>query len=224
MPVHAGTWSLVQHPNKTTCASSPCAITVTSTTAGNLLIGIAGFSTNTGAMTSITGGTSVHPSCKSTSGSFVSNIAYVLSATGGTTSVSFTYSGTDDWIEFLEYKSLGGTPTFDVCGVRSDTSSGANIAGVSAGTLSGTNDVIVQFGEWQNLGATVCTNSSASPNDFPNSNSVCGLINSTNTAAGTYSNASGNSNVALGSVAFKDTGGGVACTPRLMLTHAGGPC
>lgn len=212
----AATWTMVQHPSRLNC-TSPCAVTVTSTGAGHLLVGLAVFSSTGQTITSITGGTSVHPGgCAASGGGGSSDLAYVLSATGGATTITFTGTAQFEFAELIEYSNANGA-AFDVCANRVQTSAGTNIAGVSAGTLTGTNDVINQWGRFSGT-ATGCPNSSTNPNDQPNGDAACGLINSTNNAAGNYANAS--STAALSAIAFKESGG-TSAPSQQMLTGVG---
>lgn len=203
-----GAWTLKNHTTGCTGSSSPCALTVPSTTAGNLLVGVGLIQANGGTMTSITGGTSVHPA--GCAGNDVgtarsSDVAYVLSATGGSTSITFTASAAFDTVDLLEYSYTGTPISFDVCSNRDQSVAAVNIAGVSCGTLTGTNDAIIQLGVFSGNASAPCPNSAASPADFPNGDSACGLINTTNNAAGTYTNTS--SAGPLSSIAFKETAG-----------------
>jgi hypothetical protein len=202
VPAHA-TISLVQHVTGCSGNATPCSLAVSSTTAGNLLVGVGQFLQGSNTMTSITGGTSVHPAgCAGSDASGgSSDVAYVLSATGGDTTITFTGSTSFAQVDLLEYHSTNGVMAFDVCANRDQNSSASNIAGVSPGTLTGSSDVIIQHGQFVG-NATGCPNSSASPADFPNSNAICGLMNTTNNAAGTYTNTAGNAG--LGAVAFKE--------------------
>lgn len=113
------------------------------------------------------------------------------------------------------YTFTGTSMAFDVGAATTAGGGGVNMAGLSAGTLTGTNDVIIQYA----VGAGTfsgCPNSAASPAAFPNGNAVCGLINSTNNAAGTYTNAAGAA--FLGSITFKEAavaGGTVGINQRI---------
>jgi hypothetical protein len=201
----AGTWTMVQHVS-TGCAGtlSPCSVTVSSTTAGNLLIGVLHATNTNVTLTSISGGTSANSAtCNSSDASSGSAaIAWVLNATGGDTSITFTWSsGYSIDTDVLEYHSTNGVSSFDVCNNRDQAGFAANIAGISPGTLSGSNDVILQYAVFSGH-CNACPNSALSPSDLLAGNAICGLMNSTNNAAGTYSNAS--SAAALGAVAFKE--------------------
>lgn len=102
---------------------------------------------------------------------------------------------------------------FDVGNVLSCLSS-CSLTGLSPGTLGGTNDYILQYGV-NNNNFSACPNSATNPNVFPSGNAACGLLNSTNNAAGTFSGVAGTVQ-GNGSVAFKEAS---ASTPVLNLTQ-----
>jgi hypothetical protein len=212
IPAHAATWALVQHASTSNCGS-PCTLTLTqNTTAGNIGIITTGFTSTGKTISAISGGgTWIHPTCSgSGSGNGHSvDVWYILSLTGGVGSIQTTSSATQDFLEFTEYSNPNGG-AFDVCAMR-NAASGTNLAGTSAGVLGGSNDVILQFAV---MGGTAsgCPNSAASPADFPNGDAACGLINSTNNAAGNYTNTAGSA--AMGSIAIKEaSGGGTSVSP-----------
>ena len=208
---YAGTWALVKDNQNFSCGSgsTTCAVTVQSTGSGNLLVAAVTNGTGTTGRfsTASAGGSWVHPaSCASTDASAGwTDFGYVLSSASGVTSITITITAAPAglWgVDILEYSISGGsTVAFDNCGVRDQSSSVANFAGVSCGTLSGTNDVIIQA---SNCTAAIsgCPNSSASPAVFPNGDGVCGLISSVTTTAGNYTNTAGFGTPA--SIAFKE--------------------
>lgn len=219
-PAAHATWTLKQHVINSAGCTSPCTIAVSATTAGSLLVWVGHFGAAAGTMTSMTGGTSVHPaSCAGTVASTNSaDVAYVLSATGGTTSIVGTASLGFNSADVLEYTGSGPFSIDGACVVRNVTTAAVNLAGVAHGALTGTNDVILQFGAF-NGNASGCPNSAASPADFPNGNAACGLINSTTIAAGTYTNTS--SKASLVTIAFKDTPPATGCPKTGLLLGVG---
>lgn len=214
-PAHH-TWTLVQHPLNAACAASAstCSITLTtSTAAGDLLIayGLPGGSGKTFSTASAAAGTWVHPTgcagSDTTAGS--ADIGYVLSSsvTAGPIVITMSAAATAaTWSAgIVEYHFTSPPAVFDVCsgGSTCDRSTAAaNLAGCSPGTITGSNDVVVQYGLFAGT-ASGCPNSGTSPADFPAGDAFCGLLNTTSNAAGTYTNTSGRA--ALGAAAFKET-------------------
>lgn len=147
------TIALVQRPNKTTCgAAASCAITITSASAGDALVGIMHMNSHTVTISSVSG------ACTSgwvvSSASYTSDVvnsgisgefAYCLNAASGTT-VTFTWSATSGSatsVDVYEF-SHAGTMQFKVAGFRDQSSSSASVAGVNLGSLGG-NSLIVQL-------------------------------------------------------------------------------
>jgi hypothetical protein len=137
-------------------------------------------------------------------------VQYILSTTGTPTSIictAATGSMTDCAVSVYTFTS--SPMSFDVGAVRDQTTAATSFAGTSAGTLTGTNDVIIQYGV-TNGTFSACPNSGAAPADFTNGNSLCGSINSTNNAAGAWT-LSGSGRAALGAIAFKEAAAGSGC-------------
>jgi hypothetical protein len=216
LPTRA-TQTLSQHLSNISCGHvASCSVTgFSAIAAGSFILGI---ENGSGAVTATAGtsggGTWVVPSgcttvsdCSevdATAGGIA--VQYILSSTSSPTSITCTASAASiDECEVVVYTFTGTSMAFDVGNVRDQTSAGTSFAGVSAGTLTGTSDIIVQYAVTSG-NMSGCPNSAASPADFPNGNGACGLINSTNNAAGTWTLTSGTA--ALGSIAFKETGGG----------------
>jgi len=171
------TWTVVQHPTKFNCSSTGggtlgCTVTVTSVTAGNLLIILS--ATFSGA---VSGGTpsfssaggngsdnsSVFTHCPSTlakinysAGNWeATDCSYVLSAIGGDTSMTFTWvypvsGGTNQAIDvdFFEIHRSTGSATLDTSNIATATCSSCSAPNL---TLSGTSDFIAQWNANQNF-------------------------------------------------------------------------
>jgi hypothetical protein len=159
----------VQNAHTYNCTSSPCAVTVTATTAGNtgIMCSAASYTGTSGTGAAITmgtpsaGGTWVHSAASMVNdmgGGTVANATayaadcyYTLSLTGGTTSISVPwvfsgYTGTvgeaiDAW--FVEVKPSYTPVYFDTAGVGYSTTSTATPIG-PAGLLNGTSDYVTQ--------------------------------------------------------------------------------
>jgi hypothetical protein len=133
-------------------------------------------------------------------------IEYILSSTGTPTTVTCTSTLNIDECVVVTFTFTGASIAFDVgvggAGCNS-CATGPDKAGVSPGTLTGTNDYIVQY-EVTSGSLTGCPNSATSPANFPNGNGICGLLNSTNTTAGTWTDSSSNTNNSQGALAFKE--------------------
>lgn len=138
-------------------------------------------------------------------------VAYILSSTGTPTTIACTATlATITDCSVSVYTFTGASMSFDIGAIRDQTVTGTSYAGTSAGTLTGTNDIIFQYGS-SNGTFSGCPNSAASPADFTNGGANCGLINSTNNAAGTLT-LSITGRAALGAIAFKEAAGGAAAT------------
>jgi hypothetical protein len=231
-PAHA-TITFSQVKGNASCSATTCSVTgFTAIAAGSFIVARAsssgtGITFSSGAASG--GGTWVIPSgCTTNSDCHESDttaksvmVEYILSSTGSPTSLTVgTASGTIADTAVAVYTFTGSSMAFDVGAVRDQTTSATSFAGTSAGTLTGTNDAILQYGS-TNGNFNSCPNSSASPADFTNGDGLCGLINSTNNAAGTWGLSTTGAG-ALGAIAFKESGGGGAVTlPRLMTMGAG---
>lgn len=204
-----GTIALGQHPSKTTCgAAASCAITITSPTAGDLLVGVMHQNSHTVTISSVSGACS--GSWVVSSASYTTDLvntgiegefAYCLSAAAGT-SVTFTWSATSGSvtaIDVFEF-SHAGTMSFDVAGIRDQSTSVSSMAGVTL-TLTGASDVIMQ------LDINNASNPTAisSPYSFQNVNGD-GIGWSLNTASGTAPTwtKSGPDASALAAIAFTE--------------------
>lgn len=146
-------------------------------------------------------------------------VEWILSSTGTPTSIIVTSTTNINEATVVTFTFTGSSMAFDV-GVGGTGCTGTcggtpgTTPGFSAGTLSGTNDFILQYATMSG-NFTGCPNSATSPATFPSGNGVCGLLNSTNNAAGTYATgASGQ--LSAGAVAFKEVS---ASTPILNLTQ-----
>lgn len=160
------TWTLVQHPTSfaTHCGSGACAVTVSSTTAGNLLVVLVStWGLNAGLQsTAVSGdGTWTHAGASwpndwnyFTTNYNSTDVHYRLSATGGATTITVTPTwnsgatsqATDVMIR--EYHRSTGTASFDAGGVTAN-GAGQNACTSCAGpsvTLTGSADVCVQWG------------------------------------------------------------------------------
>jgi hypothetical protein len=208
VPSTTGTSSIVQTAS-TFCTSSPCAVTTATTGTGNLLY--VGMSTSNSGITisSISGGgTWVHPgSCSAsepTGGGGSSDVAYMLSSTSGTTTVSVTLSGAPGAvvITFAEV-AYGGSMALDVCGTRVQPTAATSVAGVAL-TLTGTNDIMFQVVN----PAGSCSSVSGSYTAWFNAGAGSAyLLNTTSGTAPTWTCTSGTA--ALSAIAFKESSGGV---------------
>lgn len=132
------------------CASSTntCTVTVSSIGAGHVLI-VYGYSidTNANGLSSINGETITDCSaCKSTNTSFTqADIGYVLSTTGGETSITCTFSDSSSTYMGCGIIELSKTSsaTFDTGNVTTSSGCGASCSGLAL-TISGSQEAIIQ--------------------------------------------------------------------------------
>jgi hypothetical protein len=241
-PAHShpptGTWTLVQHPNKFTCSGTTpgnlaCSVTVTSPVAGHLLVMLSSsFEGTTVASTvqafvSASGdGTWTHcPAGARTSATGVStpnqefeatDCAYILSATGGATSVTFTWNFQSNTstanidVEFLEYARSGGAATFDTQGIVSNANcfgSGGSACIGPALTLAGGNELVLQWISQANGVTSISGGAYTNPFDNDATNvfgAFAGALNQSTATAQTWvTTGSSGGYTAMSAIAFK---------------------
>lgn len=185
------TCTFIQGAAPTSCGnSSTCAVTISATGTGNLLVGWATANSGVETITSVAGGgTWTVPggtTCRLTgAGQGGIDCAYTLASTSGATTVTFTMGGTANHLlgAVGEY-SCTGAITFDVAGTGSGSSQ-TNPAGVAL-TLNGTNDIIVQ-GIGSSANVTAINGAYTNPAVFTNTDASqkTGFGGAINTASGT---------------------------------------
>jgi hypothetical protein len=220
------TWTVVQHPHNFTCSAATsgnlgCTVTASATTAGHLLILVSSaFEGQTG--TNHTAPTFVSASGDSTwthcASSYAhveytinafenADCAYILSATGGATSFTFTWSfptSTDSAavdVELLEVARSSGTAAFDT-GNTATSSGCASCVGPTL-TLSGASDYIAQWNGNAN-GCTAISGAYTNPFDNDNSNvfgTFAGALNQSSGTGPTWTCTSGGA--AMSGISFK---------------------
>jgi hypothetical protein len=206
------TWALVHSASNASCsAGTTCTVTVTSTGAGNLLVGTV-LVGNTGlTISSVSGGgTWTHcGTCQmfnATAGG--TDASYTLSSTSGATSIVFTLSASNSggaWVAaVLEYSYTAGPISFDAASTRNQSTASASQAGVAL-TLTGSNDVIVQTATEQSSASAISA-PYTQPALFPSGDGVAGAINTASGTAPTWTATSGQAG--LMGIAFKESGGG----------------
>jgi hypothetical protein len=224
-PISASaTWSLVQHPTNTSCAASTtCAVTLSSTTAGQLAVFTAAGLPNATHISTVTAALGTFVDCSNcnshpdTSGDNIDQ-GYILSINGSQTTVTITLStaATGTWFASVDiYSSTLGTAVFDVSGSTADASC-TSCAG-QALTLTGANDVIVQ-------GTSTLGTVSAIASPYTNPNdavaALCaGAINQSAGTAPTWTQSA--STMAVSAMAFKEASGGSTPVPTRMLLGVG---
>jgi hypothetical protein len=221
-------WTLVQHVSNTSCArnSSTCAVTVGATGSGNVLIAVVLDTIVVPPIASISGaGTwNLCPASACFSGANTAiDAAYNLNSTGGITSITVTLNGSGctaggcHWTtEILEYSmSAGSTASYDTANAPGSFPSGTTTfwPGVTT-TLTGTNDVIVQYIDRQ-AAVTAISGSYTDPADFLASKyGVAGAINTSSGASPTWTAASGSGGSSAGAIAISEN------TPAILTQRA----
>lgn len=203
------TWSVVQA--KTNAGGgSPCAVTMTSISAGNTLaVSIKG---GTGSVQPITAVSSTGDSWSSpaismsvadTSSGFL-DMWYLLSAAGGETSISITSTVNTTTCFAWELHSTVGTGQFDTAGTRDQNTGTGTPAGVTL-TLTGSNDAIIQ--NIQPGGTVTAINGTFfSPAGIAIGQGISASTNTATGAAPTWTQTAGN-NATLDGLAIKEPGG-----------------
>lgn len=202
------TWTFL-HSANSTCGTGTCAITVTSTGSGNLLVATGGRGgSGAGSMTSPTNGCSAswtHDANALNSGApGFEDIWYCLNSASGVTSITLNTAATFDHGTVSEYSTTSGPPLADVCSNRTGATATSQ-PGVTL-TLTGTNDVIVQGASCAATITAVSPLAYHAPFAVPNGNGVAGSTNTASGTAPTWTEGSSNNN--LSACAFMETTGG----------------
>lgn len=180
----AATWTIIQHPGNYTCTGTNtttvnCTVKTAATTAGNLLILMSSIYSkgSSGPVVSSAsgGGTWTHcpngaASVSYSSGSWNAvDCGYILSASGGATSVTLSWTGSftaaNVDLELVEVHRSTGTATYDN-GNLAETASCASCS-APALSLTGSSDFIMQFGSFAAVPTAISGGYSA---DFDQSN------------------------------------------------------
>jgi len=217
------TWAAVQRAENTACTTNPCTITVSSTGSGHLGIVVIFDYTHHTVISSVSGGgTWVHPtgssSCNEYANSSDVDCAYTLSTTSGATSITLSFGTTPGpyaAAEYGEWSYTASPASFDAAGVAT-TSSNTNPQTAVALTLTGSNDLIVQFlsGTWA---ATAISSPYTSQANFTNGYGFAGAINTTSGSAPSWTMNNTGAGVVMGAIAFTESG----CKPELALLGIG---
>lgn len=200
------TWTQKQ-ATRVACTANPSTVTITSTTAGSLLVVFWTQNSGSNTISSVTGAgtwnTNALCNANSSSGGGTS-CAYNTSATGGVTSLTMTPSGSSGsgvCIVFEESYSAGpisldtGTPQTRNSAAGFETNSASPTV-----TLAGSNDVVLL-----SLDTTAAV--SACPTNYAGSTSGaaggCSRLNTISSTIGTWTNTSGHT--ALSAIAFTES-------------------
>lgn len=163
--------------NKLTCAGTGCTLTVPSTGSAHAMT-LWAFESNGNKISSVAnGGTWQVPTttgCQPSSGPVGQlSVAYVLSSSSGTTSISITFAGTvsDVTVIYNEVSWSGSSVTFDTCAANNPGTNGSTTATGPTLSIAGTE----MASELISLSADII-NSAASPWDtnFVNQNNIGG--------------------------------------------------
>ena len=217
-----GPWCAIQHAENTCASGTTCAVTLSSTTAGQLAV--VTLTGAPGATPTISGvsaglGTFVHCSnCSANDGFESVDMGYVASIASGQTSVTVTLSvnpGNAYNVAIFVYSYTYSSISLDTSGSGTDTTC-TSCAGIGL-TLTGSNDVIVQC---TGTGSTTVSISSPYTDFAPNNvNFTAGAINTASGTAPTWTLQSGvTANAAM---AFKQTPAAGGCSTHISLLGAG---
>ena len=133
--------------------SSACVVTIPSTTAGNALVAaaITGLTTGNPATTGSGGGTWVHPTgCSAFASPGSVDFLYLLSVTGGTTSVTINVTTSNAFygVAIWEVSRGTGTAAYDTCNTA--TTSTCTTCATPTLTFTGSNDAVFEVGNPDN--------------------------------------------------------------------------
>lgn len=226
------TWTLIQHPTNFTCAGTTgvatqtCSVTTAATTAGNLLVLVSG--SFVGAQISVapafgsaTGDSLTH--CPSQLGNeqYAANsyesvdCAYILSATGGATTFSFSWQynssggGYDINVGLYEYHRSTGTATYETCAGGGTAacvvlSSSCTTCTGPVPTVTGT-DIVIASNSNENDCTAIASPFNTSPSPDVDNSNVFGItgwsLSQTSGNAAVYTCTAGGA--AMMAVAFK---------------------
>lgn len=215
------TWTLVHSASNATCPGSgtSCAITVSSTGAGHVIVlwfymPTAGAGTNSIASVSCGGTYTVDTGSLITVSALGGSqqMAYTLSSTSGVTTctINTTAAMNSGGVAAMsEYSFTAGSVAFDISGNRNQAIT-TNPAGVTL-TLSGTNDVIVQA-VTPDASCSAIAAPFTNPDIFPGGWGYAGAINQSSGTGPTWTCGSGAD--MLSAVAIKEVTGGGTATPN----------
>lgn len=225
-------WTLVQHAHNYTCTAtapgdSPCTVTVTSTGAGHLLLLLSSaFQSGTSAQTTPTfrsaSGDGLWTHCPSNVAASGNNsnlafeatdCAYILSSTGGATSVSFTWNLKANTttanidVEFLEVSRSTGTAILDASGSTSNNNCSTGSCIGPALTLNGASEFVAQWIAHSDGCSAISGASYTNPFDNDTSNvfgTFAGALNQSSAPAQTWtcSTTGGTPYTAMGAIGF----------------------
>lgn len=218
------TWTVVQHKISTACSTvgTTCAVTVTSTGSGHVIVIGMGVLDNTDQIVSVSGGgTYTHPATCHAVDLLVkgTDCAYTLSSTSGTTSITVTRtaaSGNNWTVAATELSFTNGPVSVDTGspGTRDQTTTVTNPAGVTL-TLAGSNDAIYQI--ITGTSPTAISSPYNTNSDFLSGEGFATAINTVSGTAPTWTQSS--SRACLSAIAFTESA--ATSTPRLTLLGVG---
>ena len=219
-----GTWSIIQHKMFSTsgstgsgsCASgtATCTVNVTAIGAGHLLVCFA-HGVSVSGVTSCSGdGDTWSECCTTTNGTLTIDLWWVISSTGGGTSISCNFASTSTYKEcgLREYALSAGSPVSSSGGTFLQF--GCTNCNGEALTLSGVNNLIVQ-----SIFPTTSTTAVNPPYgnlDVSTNSPGGGMADSLNTTDGTATNLwtlSGSGNIAANALSFMTSFGLIATRP-----------
>lgn len=212
LPSFAGTWALVQHPEKVNCTATTSVCTVTGASnigAGHLLVISMMFTQTAGPVTgqSVTDGTNTYVHCPANACVATGTIRgtdffYVLSTAAVTSPsivVTLSAASSGTWEVGVTEYSTTGTAIFDA-GNNASSAACSSCVGPAL-TLTGTNDVVIQIIRG-NTPTAISGASYTNPADFGSLAAVGGAININSGAAQTWTMTS--STAGMAAIAFKD--------------------
>ncbi len=203
------------------CGANPCTVTVTSTGAGHLLF--LGINTLTNAtISAISGeGTWTHGTKQIYGDGNTGGLdySYVLSSTGGVTSIQVTSTGgVSDIVEikFVEMSFTGSSVSLDDQQNAALSAVGnVNQPGVAT-TITGTNDWIIQYAAPDHGTINSISGSYTDPANFVGGTGYAGWRNTTTGTAPTWTLSAANKIIGIG-VAFKEASAAAAVPLRALM-------
>jgi len=198
---------------RATGSGTTCVMAVSATGSGNLLVfGVDSLGGSNFTITAAATGAGTMTLCAASAchlfaGTSAYNIdsGYVLSATGGVTSLTATVSGTPSgtWNCWVKEISHTGVVTYDTAGTRGPISCASPCAGVAL-TLGGSNDIIVQLCDG-GPNCTAVTSPYSSNVTFSGGEGYASSLNTNSGTAPNWTTTSGPGNMILNAIAFKET-------------------
>jgi hypothetical protein len=208
------TWNATtQFKSNTACSGGSCAVTVTSTGAGHIIV-VGTMTTNNVTISSISGGGTYTHCSNCATGDATSgwvDMSYTASSTSGATTITANMSanGGSTWVAVVWEESSTLAFSFDASNNHDDTANCTSCTGTSL-TLTGSNDAIFTIASCGGTCSAITTYTS--DGSFPGGDGSAHLYNTNSGTAPTWTQ-SPTSHLATCAVSFKEASASAPTMP-----------